>query len=217
MGSTQWATMTRGGPEDDLLNLLRRIGERFENCFTIVDMELPDRPLVFVNRQFQDTTGYSEAECLNRNCRFLQGPGTDPAGTEFIRRALGEGRASCTDLLNYRKDGSAFFNRLMLVPFSAAGHSYFIGLQTDLGTVGLKPEDGVHLQTVGSFEIRHLVNNPLAAALASLGELEREDTLSAEALQELQLRIQNGLSRMSHVLVHIQSLSEFEGRDPSSS
>ena len=56
--------------------------------FTISDPRLPDNPLVFVNPAFERTTGYSREEVQGRNCRFLQGPDTDPAAVQAVRDAL---------------------------------------------------------------------------------------------------------------------------------
>ena len=76
----------------------------------ISDPTQPDEPLVWVNSTFLGVTGYDEDEVLGRNCRFLQGPGTDPEVVARIRDALaGEGQVHET-LLNYRRDGSSFYN-----------------------------------------------------------------------------------------------------------
>ncbi len=72
------------------------------------DPNRPDNPLVFVNRAFEDLTGYTEEDMLGRNCRFLQGPDTDPAVVTEVRRAI-EARVDVSvEFLNHRKDGSGF-------------------------------------------------------------------------------------------------------------
>lgn len=83
---------------------------------TIADAREPDRPLIYANEGFERMTGYPVAEVLGRNCRFLQGPATDPAAMAEIRAALAESRACVVEILNYRKDGSAFWNRLSITP-----------------------------------------------------------------------------------------------------
>jgi PAS domain S-box-containing protein len=82
----------------------------------VTDPSLPDNPLVFVNAAFLDLTGYAESEVLGRNCRFLQGPGTDPEAVARIRRAIVAGEEITLDILNYRRNGSAFWNELYICP-----------------------------------------------------------------------------------------------------
>src|SRR5690606_6514268 len=75
-----------------------------------------DNPVVFANDSFCALTGYDRAEILGRNCRFLQGPDADPSTIEQIRQAVHEARPLKVDILNRRKDGSSFWNRLFLAP-----------------------------------------------------------------------------------------------------
>ncbi|MGQ4557419.1 PAS domain S-box protein [Halobellus sp. GM3] len=83
---------------------------------TISDPTREDNPLVFANERFRRLTGYSEAEVLGRNCRFLQGPDTNPETVAEIRAAIDAEEAITTEILNYRKDGEAFWNRVMIAP-----------------------------------------------------------------------------------------------------
>ncbi|MDQ3885884.1 MAG: SpoIIE family protein phosphatase [Actinomycetota bacterium] len=102
--------------------------------FTVSDPHRPDNPLVWVNPSFTQLTGYSVEEATGRNCRFLQGANTDRQTVERIGRALKQGRASTEVLLNYRKDGSAFWNEVSISPIhDAAGRIVnFVGVQTDV-------------------------------------------------------------------------------------
>lgn len=79
---------------------------------TIVDVQAPDPPLVFVNDAFLNMTGHRREEVMGRNCRFLQGSDTDPAAVGAIAQATGLGKAVNLDVLNYRKDGQPFWNAL---------------------------------------------------------------------------------------------------------
>ncbi len=101
---------------------------------TIADARLPDKPLIYVNAGFERLTGYSVAEVLGRNCRFLQGPGTDPATVDTLRTAIHESRAVTVQLLNYRKDGKPFWNRLSITPVQGPSGTvtHFIGVQSDV-------------------------------------------------------------------------------------
>jgi phosphoserine phosphatase RsbU/P len=101
---------------------------------TIADARLPDMPLIYVNPAFEQVTGYSREEALGYNCRFLQGPDTDPKAAETIRKAIREQRGCVVEILNYRKDGTPFWNRLTITPvYDAAGTvTHFIGVQSDV-------------------------------------------------------------------------------------
>ncbi|MCL5745727.1 MAG: SpoIIE family protein phosphatase [Acidobacteria bacterium] len=101
---------------------------------TITDARLPDNPLIYANAGFERLTGYSAAEVIGRNCRFLQGPGTDPEAVAVLRTAIQNRRAVTVTLLNYRKDGAPFWNRLSITPVrdAAGAVTHFIGVQSDV-------------------------------------------------------------------------------------
>jgi len=101
---------------------------------TIADARLPGMPLIYANDGFERITGYGVDEVLGRNCRFLQGLDTDPEAAEIIRAALREERNCIVEILNYRKDGTQFWNRLSITPVrdSAGSVTHFIGVQSDV-------------------------------------------------------------------------------------
>src|SRR5512134_1127915 len=101
---------------------------------TIADARLPDRPLIYANEGFERVTGYSVAEVLGRNCRFLQGPDSDPAAVAEIRAAVAGERECIVEILNYRRDGTTFWNRLSITPVrNGRGEvTHFIGVQSDV-------------------------------------------------------------------------------------
>jgi PAS domain S-box-containing protein len=94
-----------------------------------------DNPLEVVNPLFCALTGYAESEIVGRNCRFLSGAATDPAATGQIRAGIRAQQPVLVDILNYRSDGSAFRNGVMITPiFGADGKlAWFLGSQVDLG------------------------------------------------------------------------------------
>lgn len=104
------------------------------HSLTLSDLRRPDAPLIYINKGFEQMTGYTPVEAIGRNCRFLQGPATDPATTARIREAVTTGTPLIVDILNYRKDGSEFWNRLSLRPVRNADGlaTHFIGIQTDI-------------------------------------------------------------------------------------
>jgi PAS domain S-box-containing protein len=101
---------------------------------TIADATQADLPLIYVNHAFEKMTGYSEAELLGSNPRFLQGPDQDQPGLDIIRQALAEQREVDVVLKNYRKDGTLFWNELRLVKvLDEQGRlTHYIGIQTDV-------------------------------------------------------------------------------------
>ena len=82
----------------------------------ITDPAQDDNPIVFCNVAFQELTGYARSEIIGRNCRFLQGPDTDSVAVAKVRAAIAKGHDVDVDLLNYRKDGTTFWNALYLSP-----------------------------------------------------------------------------------------------------
>lgn len=100
----------------------------------ITDPRQADNPIVFANRAFLDLTGYEEKDVLGRNCRFLQGPRTDPETVEEVRAAVAEQRAVAVDILNYKADGRPFWNALFIGPvFDPQGKLlYFFASQMDI-------------------------------------------------------------------------------------
>lgn len=95
----------------------------------------PDNPIEVVNAAFCVLTGYGESEILGLNCRFLAGDGTEPWVTEEIKQGIRERRPVLVEILNYRKDGSAFRNGITIIPlFGPDGElEWFLGSQVDLG------------------------------------------------------------------------------------
>jgi diguanylate cyclase (GGDEF)-like protein/PAS domain S-box-containing protein len=103
-------------------------------ALVITDATRPDNPILFVNPAFTELTGYASAEAVGRNCRFLQGADTNGADIADIGAAVRRGEAIRKEILNYRKDGSPFWNDVSISPiFGADGAiSSFVGVQTDV-------------------------------------------------------------------------------------
>lgn len=101
----------------------------------------PDNPMIYVSEEFETQTGYPPDEVLGRNCRFLQGPETDPEAVQAIRDALAAQTEITIDILNYRRDGSKFWNRLRIRPlFDHKGKlQYFVGAQNPIPADEVRP------------------------------------------------------------------------------
>jgi adenylate cyclase len=100
----------------------------------IADARLPDMPLIYVNPAFEQITGYSAAEVLGYNCRFLQGSKTSQPAIEQLRAAIKAGEHCTVTLLNYRKDGTPFWNELTISPIYDDDNNltHFVGIQADI-------------------------------------------------------------------------------------
>ncbi|EQC43725.1 PAS domain-containing protein [Bacteriovorax sp. Seq25_V] len=161
-----------------ILDVLTQCGNEFDECFTIVDLEKEDSPLVYINSYFTEITGYTAAESINRNCRFLQGPGSDQEVTKSLKNSISKGICCWYDLINYKKDGTPFWNRLMLIPIEheLLGVRYFIGIQSDITEKKEKILDTTLTETIESKistnEIEHNVSNPLERIFANIRSMQ---------------------------------------------
>lgn len=99
--------------------------------FVVTDPSLPDNPIVYASQGFLNLTGYSLDQILGRNCRFLQGPETDPKHVERIRKAIEQGNDMSVCLLNYRVDGTTFWNQFFIAALRDANGEVtnFVGVQ----------------------------------------------------------------------------------------
>lgn len=102
--------------------------------FAISDPSLPDNPIVYVSQGFLDLTGYTLDQVLGRNCRFLQGPGTDQSAVDVIRKGIREGVDTSVCLLNYRADGTPFWNQFFVAALRDAANNVvnFVGVQCEV-------------------------------------------------------------------------------------
>ena len=100
----------------------------------VADARLPDHPIVYTNHSFHEMTGYAADETIGRNCRFLQGPLTDPDAVTRLRDAIAARRQTSVRILNYRKDGSTFWNVVFIAPVYSSAHElrYFIASEINV-------------------------------------------------------------------------------------
>lgn len=100
----------------------------------VCNPRLKDNPIIACNDAFVALTGYSRAEVVGRNCRFLAGAGTEDEPKETLREAIRTRRPVLVELLNYRKDGTPFRNAVMIAPvFDRAGEvEFFLGSQMEV-------------------------------------------------------------------------------------
>lgn len=110
--------------------LMKALSSAQQN-FVLTDPNLPDNPIVFASPGFFSLTGYSSKEVIGRNCRLLQGPGTNPDTVKKLREGILNARDTAACLINYRKDGTPFWNNVFVAPLCGVDGSVvnFVGVQ----------------------------------------------------------------------------------------
>ncbi len=105
-----------------------------QRSFCITDPSLPDNPIVFASQGFLDLSGYSLNEVLGRNCRFLQGPGTDLSQIDVLRNGIMNGVDTTVCLLNYKADGTPFYNQIFVAGLRDSSHKIinYVGVQVEV-------------------------------------------------------------------------------------
>lgn len=119
-------------------NLITSLTSGQQN-FVLSDPRLPDNPIVYASEGFYELTGYTREQVLGRNCRFLQGPGTDPKAVDVIRAAIANGNDATTCLLNYKADGTPFWNQFFVAALRDSDNCIvnYVGVQC-----AVEPEAG---------------------------------------------------------------------------
>lgn len=140
-----------------------------------------DNPIIFCNQAFEKLTGYSQEEIIGRNCRFLQGKGTDPDALDEIRRALQAREEVHLELVNYRKNGADFWNALFISPVVDADGKLVYYFASQLDVSRRRETEAAMLQTqrmdtLGSMasSLAHEFNNLMTIVLANLERLGKE-------------------------------------------
>lgn len=184
--------------------------ERTRMPMVMTDARLQDNPIVLANQAFLQLTGYAADEVLGRNCRFLQGTSTSAAAIAELRLAIAEGREVDVELLNYRKDGTVFWNQLHVTPIhdDAGDIAYFFASQIDI-TEFRKVQSLEASEHRLLMEVDHRAKNVLAI-VDSLVRLSRADDV-AQYASAVQQRVQ-ALSH-AHALLSERGWKEVSLRD----
>ncbi|WP_188793965.1 PAS domain-containing protein [Dyella nitratireducens] len=145
----------------------------------VVTDATPAQAILYANDAFLHMTGYAREEVLGRNCRFLQGNDTNKEALREIADALQEHREVSTELLNYRKDGSAFWNLLYICPIcdDTGRAAYYFGYQRDISQRKETEEalqQAMRLEALGKLTggVAHDYNNLLQVIQTSLEMIE---------------------------------------------
>ncbi len=169
--------------------LLRQALDLAGTGFILTDPGLDDDPIVYANRSFLEMTGYEAHEVLGRNCRFLQGPRTSPEPVATIRRRLREQRPVTVELVNHRKDGSAFWNEVHISPVhDEAGRLVrFVGVQVDV--------------TAYREQQRQFAHEQIARAVAEAGQQRSAFLASAGPLLDASLDLRSTVESLARLSV----------------
>ena len=178
---------------DEQRRLYELILANVNDGILVADALQPDFPIEFVNDGFTRMTGYTKADLLDLNCRLLQGPETDSADRQKLRRGIEQKVTVAAEILNYRKDGSSFWNLTTITPLRDAQGTVvkYVGVQRDLTAARLREREMVaaqRLKAVGEMTggIAHDFNNLLTAinGAAELLALRLADDADSRPLVE---------------------------------
>jgi PAS domain S-box-containing protein len=184
----------------------------------VTDPSQADNPIIFCNAAFLRLTGYSDDEVIGRNCRFLQGPETDRDTVTKIRDNIAAGQDVAVDILNYRKDGSTFWNAVFISPVRDETDKiiYFFASQLDFTTVKSREADLASARHQAEAEVaKHTAN--LRAALDARSLLVHEvdhrvknNLLTMASIVKMQVRVtkdERQKKTLMSVLNRIEALS----------
>ncbi|TIC90708.1 Phototropin-2 [Colletotrichum higginsianum] len=158
---------------------LREMSEGLAEVFCLTDPSRHDNPIVMASEEFHRTTQYGMNYVIGRNCRFLQGPKTNPYSVKRLRERCLAGKEHYETFLNYRRDGSPFMNLLMVAPLydSRGTVRYFIGAQVDVS--------GLAKESSGLEALQSLVVKKEATTTAINGQRNYKTEEEKDEFQEL--------------------------------
>lgn len=177
----------------------------------LTDPHQPDNPAVYANASFERITGYDHEEIIGKNMRMLLGAATDDASVAALREAIDRQESVSTTLVNYRKDGTRFWNRVELAPvYDDRGDlTNFVGFLTDV------TEEKVREQRLSVLNrlMRHNLSNDLniidGYAETLLEEVEdprhREWIREVKRAAESLIKLGQDVSRIERILGHCRA------------
>lgn len=177
------------------LALLGAVADKSTFGITIADANHPDCPLVYANDAFYKLTGLASEQVIGNNCRFLKGEKTSSEALSGIREAIKKGLPHTAELLNYKKNGESFWNRLTIFPVGGTEGKpdFYVGYQVDVTSLRdaeaernlmiAEIQESQKLESLGILVagISHEINNPLGIAITATSHVSQ----STEELRKL--------------------------------
>ena len=198
------------------LSIKNKAIDEAQTPIIITDAGTQGFPITYVNKAFEQQTGYTADEVFGRGCSFLQGPDTNEADKQAIRDALNSSSPITVEILNYRKDGSTFYNRLVLTPLvnERSEVTHVIGFQQDitnehqtkqyLESAKAEAEASAKLKSEFLASMSHEIRTPMNGILGMLGLVENT-ALTKEQAQHIKL----AKSSADALLVLINDILDF--------
>ncbi len=176
----------------------------------VTDARLPDHPIVYTNHSFQEMTGYAASEIIGRNCRFLQGPLTAPDAVARMRDAIAARSQTSVRILNYRKDGSTFWNVVFIAPVYSSAHElrYFIASEINV-SLWLDADSAPSVQpTLDSLrQLTQKLAIEFDAVLAALSRYAESTDAAREASAPALVMLERNLASIEASLKHATALT----------
>lgn len=216
-----WAQTTISDPTlENRSNVFFAAVEMTRMPMILADPRLPDCPIAFANNAFLDLTGYEAGEIVGRNCRFLQGAGTDPNDVRQLREAIADCKPIALEILNYRRNGTPFWNAIFMGPvFDAQGELiYFFASQLDVSKrreSEMALRQGQKMEAIGQLTagLAHDFNNLLQILNNSLDRM-KEKRLDHQAFDRQHMIAQQAADRGARLTRQLLSFARRTRLDP---
>ncbi|GEK58602.1 biphenyl 2,3-dioxygenase [Marinococcus halophilus] len=172
----------------------------------ITDPDIEDNPIIYTNSGFCNLTGYSAGEVLGSNCRFLQGPESDIHTIERMRESLKLYEPISLEIINYRKDGTKFWNELHIDPVYEPEEDkyYFIGVQKDITKQKNAEQDALEY-----FNEINLLSTPIVPIIDSVYAMPLIGNVDEQRLKIIFTNITDAIhhSKVETLIVDLSGLS----------